>query len=57
MKESRETVYASEPMSVQNSIQPRVAIRDIATTRSEAYNIYSTTLVHIVTNPIYDITQ
>ena len=26
-------------MSVQNSIQPRVAIRDIATTRSEAYNI------------------
>ena len=31
--------YASEPMSVQNSIQPRVAIRDIATTRNEAYNI------------------
>ena len=39
MKESRETVYASEPMSVQNSIQPRVAIRDITTTRNEAYNI------------------
>ena len=39
MGQSRETVYASEPMSVQNSIQPRVAIRDITTTRNEAYNI------------------